>query len=379
MNNSSVHRLHLVAFNIPYPADNGGLIDVFCKLKALHKAGVSVILHCYEYGRPHAGELNRYCEAVHYYRRDTGKAGLLSPLPYIVAGRRSEELVQRLAADDAPVLLEGLHCCGILDHALLKRKRLFVRTHNVEHDYYRGLAQVERNIFKRYYFTHEADKLERFEEILAQADGLFAISQADALYFSQKYPHTPVWNVPAFHLNDEVKPGPGVNDYALYHGSLDVGENNHAALKLVQEVFNDLPYTLIIAGKNPSKELRQACEGKPNIQLKSKVNTADIQDLVSRARVNVLPTRQSTGIKLKLLMALFSGGHCLVNEQMVKDTGLETLCRIENTAPGMKKALHELFSQDFTEQEFRYRKRLLEQSFSNAHGAETIIKHIFRL
>lgn len=377
MPNSSGHKLHVVAFNVPYPADNGGLIDVFCKLKALHRAGISVILHCYEYGRSHADELNRYCESVHYYRRNTGKTGLLHSLPYIVVGRRSEELVQRLAADDVPVLLEGLHCCGILGHPALANKKMFVRTHNVEHDYYRGLAQVERHIFKRYYFGNEAAKLERFEEILSQAAGIFAISRADRLYFSQRYPQTPVWNVPAFHLNDEVKLGPEENDFALYHGSLDVGENNHAALKLVQEVFNDLPYTLIIAGKNPSKELRQACEGKPNIRLKSKVNTADIQDLVSRARVNVLPTWQSTGIKLKLLMALFSGRHCLVNEQMVKDTGLETLCRIENTPTDMKRALHELFEHDFTEQEFEFRKRILEQSFSNAHGAEIIKKHVF--
>lgn len=377
MENSSRHRLHLVAFNIPYPADNGGLIDVFCKLKALHRAGISVVLHSYEYGRAHAPELEHWCESVHYYRRDTGKAGLFHTLPYIVAGRRSEELVQRLAADDLPVWLEGLHCCGILGHPALAHKKIFVRTHNVEHHYYRGLAQVERNIFKRYYFSNEAAKLERFEEVLAQAAGIFAISRADTLYFTHRYPQTRVWNLPAFHLNDEVKLGPEENDFALYHGSLDVGENNHAALKLVNEVFNDLPYALIIAGKNPSKELRQACEGKPGIRLKSKVNTTDIQDLVSRARVNVLPTWQSTGIKLKLLMALFSGRHCLVNEQMVKDTGLETLCRIENTPQGMKKALHELFARPFTEQEFVFRKRILERSFSNAHGAEIIRQHLF--
>src|SRR5687768_7172901 len=100
MDNSFGHKLHLVAFNVPYPADNGGLIDVFCKLKALHRAGISVILHCYEYGRPHAPELEPWCERVHYYPRATGKAGLFHTLPYIVVGRRSEELVQRLAADD---------------------------------------------------------------------------------------------------------------------------------------------------------------------------------------------------------------------------------------------------------------------------------------
>lgn len=377
MGNSSGHKLHLVSFNIPYPADNGGLIDVFCKIRALKKAGIDVILHCYAYGRAEAPELEALCAGVYYYPRATGKSGLFHTLPYIVVGRRSEELVQRLAADNHPVLLEGLHCCGILDHPLLAHKRMFVRTHNIEHDYYRGLARVERHPFKRYYFNNEAEKLERFEPILAKAAGIFAISRADTAHFLGKYPQTPVWTASAFHLNDEVRTGPEDSGYALYHGSLDVGENNHAALKLVREVFRDLPYTLVIAGKNPSKELRQACESAGNVLLKSRVDTADIQDLVNRAHINVLPTWQSTGIKLKLLMALFSGRHCLVNANMVKDTGLENLCRVEDTTQDLRKAVTELAGLPFTENEMRFRKQVLEQSFSNAAGAETIIRQIF--
>lgn len=377
MNNSSAHKLHLVSFNIPYPADNGGLIDVLCKIKALKKAGVAVILHCYEYGRPHAPELEPLCEAVYYYKRNTGKAALFGGLPYIVASRRSEALVKRLAADGHPILLEGLHCCSVLDEPTLKHKNIFVRSHNIEHDYYRGLAKVERDLFKRYYFGKEAGKLEQFETRVSHTKGIFAISKSDTAHFEKKYPQVPAWNVPAFHLNDTVDIKPGSGDYALYHGSLDVGENNFAAIRLVKEVFNDLPHTLIIAGKNPSKELRQACEGKANIVLKSKVDTAEIQNLVRNAHINILPTWQSTGIKLKLLMALYCGRHCLVNDMMVKDTGLEPLCRIENTPDSMKAALHELFPRPFGDNEILRRRQILEQSFSNANGAQTIKREIF--
>lgn len=370
MSNSTTHKLHLVAFNIPYPADNGGLIDVFCKIKALYQAGIAVILHCYEYGRPHASELEKYCENVYYYKRDTGKTGLFNALPYIVYGRRSEELVKRLAKDDFPVLLEGLHCCGIIGHEALRHKKIYVRSHNIEHDYYRGLAHVERNIFKRYYFSNEASKLETFEPIVAQSHGIFAISKADTLHFTQTYPSVPAWNVPAFHLNDAVQIQAGSGKFALYHGSLDVGENNHAALKLIKEVFCDLSFPFIIAGKNPSKELRAACAPYAHIELRSKVNTQEIQQLVQDAHINVLPTWQSTGIKLKLLMALFSGRHCVVNEMMVKETGLESLCHIENTSEGMKKAITQFFAQPFTEQDIEARKKILEQNFSNKSSAE---------
>lgn len=377
MSNSSNHKLHIVAFNIPYPADNGGLIDVFCKIKALQQAGIDVILHCYEYGREHPSELRKYCESIYYYKRDTGKTGLFHSLPYIVYGRRSEKLIERLASDEHPVLLEGLHCCGILDHPSLKKKKIYIRSHNIEHDYYRGLAKVERNIFKRYYFSNEAEKLERFEPIVTNSAGVFAISKADTEHFAHSYKKIPAWNVPAFHLNDEVQIKPGSGNFALYHGSLDVGENNHAALKLVNEVFNNLPIKLVIAGKNPSKELREAAAAYPNIELRSKVNTQDIQQLVSEAHINILPTWQSTGIKLKLLMALFSGRHCVVNEMMVKETGLESLCHIENTADGMKKVVTDLFSKAFTHDDIERRKELLEQNFSNKNGADIIKQQIF--
>jgi hypothetical protein len=372
MSRSSPNKLHLIAFNIPYPADNGGLIDVFCKIKAFQQAGVDILLHCYEYGREHAPELNAYCEKIYYYKRNTGKSLLFKNQPYIVAGRKSAALLETLKADDFPILFEGLHCCGLLDHPDLKNRVKLVRTHNVEHDYYRGLASAESNLFKRYYFSNEAAKLEQFESVLQHANGIFAISAADAAYFSGKYPGIPVSHVSAFHLNDQVNIEPGGSDFALYHGSLEVAENNYAALKLVKEVFNTLPYKLVIAGKNPSKELREACDASENVCLKYKVTTPEIQELVSRAHINILPTWQSTGIKLKLLLALFSGRHCLVNRPMVTGTGLESLCRIADTPEDMRKAVGELFSQKFTEEDIRHRKAILENGFSNRSGAEKI-------
>ena len=53
--------LHIVSFNIPFPANYGGVIDVFYKIKALQNQGVNIILHAFEYGRQQAPELEKYC------------------------------------------------------------------------------------------------------------------------------------------------------------------------------------------------------------------------------------------------------------------------------------------------------------------------------
>ena len=77
MNYSDKH-LHIVSFNVPYPPDYGGIMDVFYKLKALHAEGVKVKLHCFEYGRGPSSELNYYAEEVFYYPRKNSKSFLFN-------------------------------------------------------------------------------------------------------------------------------------------------------------------------------------------------------------------------------------------------------------------------------------------------------------
>ena len=59
--------LHIVSFDIPYPANYGGVIVIFNQIKALQQQGVKVILHCFQYGdRKPQQELERFCHEVHY-------------------------------------------------------------------------------------------------------------------------------------------------------------------------------------------------------------------------------------------------------------------------------------------------------------------------
>lgn len=69
MDNTFDKHLHLVSFDIPYPTNYGGVIDVFFKIKELYKAGIKVHLHSFEYGREHAEELEKWCYSVDYYPR----------------------------------------------------------------------------------------------------------------------------------------------------------------------------------------------------------------------------------------------------------------------------------------------------------------------
>jgi glycosyltransferase involved in cell wall biosynthesis len=372
---SSEKNIHLISFDVPYPPDYGGVIDVFYKIKSLHALGVKVHLHCFEYGRKKSDELASICATVNYYSRRTSRSNLFNTYPYIVLSRESEELKENLLKDNYPILMEGLHSTRLLGDPDFAKRKKFVRTHNVEHDYYDNLAKVEGNIFKRYYFYNEAGKLLKYEPVLNNASGILAISPNDTSYFSAKYKH--VNYITAFHPHKEVTCIPGKGDFLFYHGNLAVGENNEAALYLVNKVFNDLEYPLVIAGSKPSDELKKAVRTNSNISLHDDMTHNQIQEYISEAQCNILPTFQSTGIKLKLLSALFAGRFCMVNKPMVENTGLESLCIMANSPEIMKDKVRAVFQKEFTERDRKKREDILLKNFSNEENARKLYKVLF--
>jgi hypothetical protein len=99
-----------------------------------------------------------------------------------------------------------------------------------------------------------------------------------------------------------------------------------------------------------------------------------IQEYIADAHCNILPTFQATGIKLKLLSALFAGRFCIVNKPMVENTGLEPLCIMANSPEAMKEKIKSVFEKEFTDRERKKREEILLRDFSNIENAKKILK-----
>ena len=340
--------LHIVSFNVPWPANYGGVMDVFYRLRALSRAGLRIHLHCYTYGRPAAPELEALCAEVHYYRRDMSPLRQLDSRPFIVSSRCSKELKKRLLQDRYPILLEGLHCCSLLeDESLLQGRTVMVRAHNIEADYYSRLAHSERHLLRRAYLALDAAKIKRYEPVLQRAAAVSAISEADRLGLLQMGCRE-VRLVTGGHPYDQVTASAGRGNYALYHGQLSVAENIRAVEWLITNVFSGSDHRLVVAGLNPAASLRRLVERHPNVSLVDSPDDATMQRLVADAQVNILRTDQPTGMKIKLLHTLFCGRHCLVNSPMVIGTGLGDLCCVADSAEAMRGELNRLMQTDFT-------------------------------
>jgi hypothetical protein len=232
------------------------------------------------------------------------------------------------------------------------------------------LANIESSIIKRTYFDTEAKKLKKFEIVLNNASKVFSISPNDNIVLSSKYKNVELLN--AFHGNTDVVYTKGLGTYCLYHGNLSVGENNDAALFLTNKIFNGLNIPLLIAGSKPSKTLIKAVSKNKLVTLKVDVSDVEMADLVVNAQINILPTKQNTGIKLKLINALFNGRHCLVSELMVENTGLESLCVSAKTKDRFIELVKEMMHTPYPKSEVLKREKILK-SFVDIENAKKII------
>lgn len=367
-------KLHIVSFDVPFPPDYGGIIDVFYKIKYLAEAEIDIILHCFQYGREKSPELEKICYQVHYYPRKKRFYHVLSQLPFIVVTRRSKALLKNLQEEIAPILFEGLHTCYYLNHPLLGAFQKIVRTHNIEHDYYRYLGLAEKNTVRSFYFRQEAVKLKYFEKKLKHASNILSISPDDKCYFKRRYKIGTF--IPAFHPFEEVKTKPGLGDYILFHGNLSVNENLKAVSYLLDRIFVEIALPVIIAGKNPPDWLIKKVSDIPHVSLIGNPDMEVMDELISEAQIIFIPTFQATGLKLKLLASLFLGRHCITNTPMVNNTGLAHLCYVADNVADLVNLIQQKFEEKITDVEISQRKEVLENQFSNKKNAQKIYEII---
>lgn len=370
-------HLHIITHEIPWPAAYGGVIDLFHKIKALHREGIRIHLHCFSGSRTDTGLLADLCASVHVYERRDIPYFFHWNLPYIVSSRVSGNLLKNLKKDRHPVLFEGVHCAFLLYKNKLRQRKLFLRLHNVEHIYYGELSKQESNIFKKLYFSVESFLLKRFEKRIAGKATVLAVSEEDKRIYAAMGAEHNVHFLPVFiGFKLVTRPGRG-NYYCLYHGNLSINENAAAAQWLLIKVFHRLKFSLLIAGKDPSDHLRNTVNEHPLGSIVGNPSDEELNKLIANAQINLVHSFNRTGIKIKLLHALFEGRFCIANEAAVKGSGLEALCYTAENYQQYRERINELFEQEFTPEMLELRSRILGELYDNEKNAGLLIQWIY--
>lgn len=364
---------------MPYPVDYGGVYDLFYKLPALQAQGVHIHLHCFDYGRGRQTELEKYCASVKYYPRLKGIKLLMSKLPYIVASRKNESLLNNLLQDDYPILMEGIHCTALFTDDRFAGRQKFVRLHNVEYDYYCSLYASAKSPVSKLYYLRESQLLKNYETFIAKrATRIFTVTRHDADIYNNSFGSKTAEYLPLFLPPDwQVNALPGMGSYCLYHGDLGVEMNEKAAIWLLKKIFSIIKIPLVIAGKNPSERLIKLSHASRHTCIVENPTADMMQDMIAKAHINILPSFSNTGIKIKLLNALYNGRHCIVTPPTVEGSGLEELCHITHSEESMILRIEALYHQPFSEQEARCRAAILNNMFNNNTNAQILAGKIF--
>ena len=368
-------HLHIVCLDVPYPVNYGGVYDLFYKIKYLSEQNIKIHLHCFRYGRKKQQVLNKYCYEVNYYPRKSFLQSFSFTIPYIVSSRRNTALAVSLLQDKYPILLEGIHCTYTLYKQLLQNRKILVRLHNIEHKYYLRLCSAEKNILKKIYFNIESVLLKSYEKKICKKASFYAVSLTDCLEY-KKLGATDVHYLPVFTSSNTISSSPGNSGFCLYHGKLSVSENIKA-VEWLMEIIKDTTIPLVIAGQDPHKDLISEARENGNICIIANPTCNEMEDLIRKAHVNILPSFNDTGVKIKLIESLFMGKHCVTNAGSISDDSLNELCHTAGSTSEMRELIQKLITTPFSDTDISKRKQVLEEIYDNEKNALQLIQAIW--
>jgi hypothetical protein len=145
----------------------------------------------------------------------------------------------------------------------------------------------------------------------------------------------------------------------------------------LQNISREVKLPLIIAGKNPPSDLVELISKTPNTTLVESPTHDEMQRLIQQAHVNLLITFQPTGLKLKLLNALYNGRFCVANKEMLFGSGLESLVEMANNDTEIITKIKELEKRKFSIEDIENRKQFLNNLYSTKERINLMISNLF--
>lgn len=352
-------------------------MDIFYCISALQSIGTQIHLHCFRNDQIEQNALLQYCASVNYYDCKHGHKGFSTSLPYIVSSRKNEQLLENLLKDDYPILMEDIHCTYLLNDDRFSSRKCFVRLHYVGFEYYSALQKSATSLFKKLYYWNESELLKKYEKSIAQKATFIVVKYSDKLTYQNEFACPKIFEINPFISFQEIKSAEGMGSYCFFHGDLSIDANEQAAIWLIKKVFNEIKVPLVISGRNPSNKLIALSHINNHTCIVPNPSEKELQDMIAKAHIQLVPSFIKTGLKIKLLNALYNGRHCVANEIAVAGTDLESACHIGINTNAFKEIIVQLYHQPFTVDEIGLREKLLKERFDNRKNALSLCNLIF--
>ena len=229
--------------------------------------------------------------------------------------KRFETRLLQVVREDAPdvVLLESLYMVPYVP-ALREATgaRLVLRSVNVEHEIWEGLARGERRIARRLYLGHLARRLREFEVATLNAvDAIVPVTPEDAATYARLGATVPLSVAPVGIETCDYpdRSGLGTPLTLTFLGSLDWRPNLEAVTWFLESVWPIVRRAVprarfLVGGSNPPPDLagRLGAEG---VRFLGRV--PDARDFLASGAAMVVPLRSGGGMRVKILEAMALG------------------------------------------------------------------------
>jgi glycosyltransferase involved in cell wall biosynthesis len=225
--------------------------------------------------------------------------------------------VEKIRLDEYEVVyLEFSRYDFIAKYIKARSKKLIVRVHNVEQDYYNNL-RISRKGFQP--FLRQKYICYQEPSCLSHADYIICLTKKDKDRLIELYPNiskNKIGIVPVC-VDTPVKNDTNLSinvPYILITGSLWYGPNSEGILWFIENVWKELQqssmvikqgYRLVLAGSSPSEEIKSIVKTYHNIDLID--SPKDIGPYFQNASIYVAPIFNGAGMKVKVAEAMSYG------------------------------------------------------------------------
>lgn len=249
--------------------------------------------------------------------------------------------------------------------------KIVLRSHNIEHLIWGRITESTKNPLKRKYLGYLTGKLKRYElKTMDEIDGIVAISDKDAEYYTRNGCTKPVTGIPfGVNIND-YKISKTENEFpSLFHlGSMNWIPNEEGikwflknAWPKIHQKFPQLKFYL--AGRMMPQWLMNLNE--PNIEVLGEVE--DARDFILSKGIMIVPLFSGSGIRIKIIEGMALGKAVIstvVGAEGINYTDGENIL-IANTPEEFVNAVKKsIGSKEFCDQIGNNSRKLIEQDYN---------------
>lgn len=331
-----MHRILHFSNKPPYPTIDGGCVAIKHVLEALALFDGFDVHHYTLYTYKHPYNKTNYPEKVSSKIKITAdfidtKTRFIAALKHLALNQSynierfydrkvQSQLEQLLSKESFDVaVLESIYLLPYLSILKKHNIKVIVRTHNVEHHIWEGLAKNEVNFIKRIYLNILVQQLKKYElNTLKNVDGIISISEEDQSSFRQHRITVPSMVLPPIIEIKNTAQNYQLKDF-YFLGAMDWEPNIEGITWLKKNVLNNdfSTFSIHLAGKG-GKKTRNV---ENNIHQHGEVK--DASKFIENHGICIIPIQSGSGVKIKLLENMAHGKPVITTSEGAKGVPVE--------------------------------------------------------